>query len=383
MGLTPLQNYTLINTLISRQCMTGTRLSKRKTVATYTSHLSETECIFVLSKDNLHIAKAEIEELLHINPTGVVLQDHYYFAKVSPTVFPLIERLAYTHACFRIIEKFDAAGFDRAKKLTAQLPDIESYKVVFLQSANNVPLVTRKKSFGIIYDTFTAPKVSLNNPQKIFGVLYDNPTAPMSIWFCECIYDNDKSYMDRRAHLRPKLHPSALSPKLAKAMVNLTSVRSGVIYDPFCGTGGMLIEAMHNGLQAIGSDIDRKMIHHARINIASEIKTHPHLASVAPKIPDELFVMSALETPHCADGIVCDVPYGRNTKKVNDHAKLYYDFLMHVEKNNLCERVSICLPHFAKGRDIIAKTSFRIKHMFTFYIHRSLSREVFILERVN
>jgi len=58
-----------------------------------------------------------------------------------------------------------------------------------------------------------------------------------------------------------------LPPKLARTMVNLglgrlTSIKTQkpVLYDPFCGTGTVLIEAILRGCQVIGSDIDQEAV---------------------------------------------------------------------------------------------------------------------------
>ncbi len=44
-----------------------------------------------------------------------------------------------------------------------------------------------------------------------------------------------------------------MSPKLARCMVNLTGVKENdLVLDPFCGTGGILIEAGIMGARVIG-----------------------------------------------------------------------------------------------------------------------------------
>ena len=46
-----------------------------------------------------------------------------------------------------------------------------------------------------------------------------------------------------------------LPPKLARMMVNFTALRDGVIWDPFCGSGTILMEAGVLGFNLLGSDI--------------------------------------------------------------------------------------------------------------------------------
>ncbi len=67
----------------------------------------------------------------------------------------------------------------------------------------------------------------------------------------------------RRDYSRPvrDLHRGMMPPKLAQMMINLSGVKPGdTIYDPFCGLGTIMQEALLFGCQAVGSDIDPKAI---------------------------------------------------------------------------------------------------------------------------
>jgi len=61
---------------------------------------------------------------------------------------------------------------------------------------------------------------------------------------------------------RPFQNPKeSIPPKIARIMVNLTSLSSGSrLLDPFCGIGTILQEASILGLQVFGSDLDRKRV---------------------------------------------------------------------------------------------------------------------------
>ena len=67
--------------------------------------------------------------------------------------------------------------------------------------------------------------------------------------------DRSKPYADRRKGMLP--------PKLARMMVNLagSSETERVLYDPFCGTGTVLLEAAElGGFRLYGSDLDVKAV---------------------------------------------------------------------------------------------------------------------------
>lgn len=78
--------------------------------------------------------------------------------------------------------------------------------------------------------------------------------------------DRSKPYADRKKGM--------LSPKLARIMVNLSGKEleiinsNKVLYDPFCGTGTVLMEALLRGYRVIGSDIDQKACLGTQKNLA-------------------------------------------------------------------------------------------------------------------
>ncbi len=75
----------------------------------------------------------------------------------------------------------------------------------------------------------------------------------------------------KRDYNRPKRDSKngMLPPKLARMMVNLAQIPSnGIILDPFCGSGTILMEAIlaTNAKQIIGSDIELKQIQYSEAN---------------------------------------------------------------------------------------------------------------------
>lgn len=63
-----------------------------------------------------------------------------------------------------------------------------------------------------------------------------------------------------------------LPPKLAQIMVNLAGIpaKGAIVYDPFCGSGGVLTEAIHMGYRVIGSDISEKAIEGTKKNMEND-----------------------------------------------------------------------------------------------------------------
>lgn len=58
-----------------------------------------------------------------------------------------------------------------------------------------------------------------------------------------------------------------LPQKLARIMCNLTSLKEGLLWDPFCGSGTVLMEAAILGFDVMGTDIDLRALESANRNI--------------------------------------------------------------------------------------------------------------------
>lgn len=58
-----------------------------------------------------------------------------------------------------------------------------------------------------------------------------------------------------------------LPHKLARIMCNLAQLKEGIVWDPFCGSGTVLMEATILGLDVVGSDIDVRAIEDSEKNL--------------------------------------------------------------------------------------------------------------------
>ena len=89
----------------------------------------------------------------------------------------------------------------------------------------------------------------------------------------EVIYRRrEAKFLNREPHLRPCYRPGTMKPLLARALVNIAKVSSKKhdhLLDPFCGVGGIALEACNMGIQVTCTDIDRRMVNCAKINSVS------------------------------------------------------------------------------------------------------------------
>lgn len=97
--------------------------------------------------------------------------------------------------------------------------------------------------------------------------------AQLEIWACE--YRPGRLVAGLRiSDARMRQHggrtierPGALRPTLAAAMVDLAGQPSGILLDPCCGSGTILVEATAGGWRVAGSDIDPGAVAAAQINV--------------------------------------------------------------------------------------------------------------------
>lgn len=71
--------------------------------------------------------------------------------------------------------------------------------------------------------------------------------------------DIDKPFSDYKMGVLPQ--------KLARMMCNLTGLRDGIIWDPFCGSGTILMEASMLGFDILGSDQSDEALYNSDRNI--------------------------------------------------------------------------------------------------------------------
>ncbi len=51
-------------------------------------------------------------------------------------------------------------------------------------------------------------------------------------------------------------YPARMIPQIPRKLFSILNVRSGLLFDPYCGSGTTLVEALLNGMNAVGTDIN-------------------------------------------------------------------------------------------------------------------------------
>ena len=147
--------------------------------------------------------------------------------------------------------------------------------------------------------------------------------------------DYDKPCRDRKVGMLP--------PKLSQIMINLSQPKpEDIIVDPFCGSGGLLIEAALMGFKSQGSDLAEEMVDCSKANI-NWLSEHYDVLFA----PDILAPSDATKRTYPIKGynIVSEGYLGRNflskpTKQLVDEQigelrKLYLNFFSNLKNQAL------------------------------------------------
>ncbi len=264
----------------------------------------------------------------------------------------------------------------RSINLNKVLRESESFAVRVKRvkrHALEIDEMTLERKLGeIILKKATKAKVNLKNPDKIFtGILTDGKFI-FGVKLADIL---PKPFFERRPTKKPFFHPSAMQAKLARCMVNLAKPRVGnLVFDPFCGTGGMLVEAALIGCRVLGSDIKRRMAKGTVRNLAYfNITLEGVVVADARRLP-------MMEV----DCVVTDPPYGRSATTVKRTTRQIIEEVLTSARELLGKGRLICMAApkmLSLGRMGVA---FGYKHLESHfvYVHRSLTREIAVFEKV-
>jgi len=206
--------------------------------------------------------------------------------------------------------------------------------------------------------------VSLENP----GVLFFVFPRGSNFYFCKKLWEIDnRAYFLREVKNRPFFMPVSIHPKIARAMVNLAEVRAGdCVLDPFCGTGGILIEAGLVGANVIGNDIRKDIIAGARTNLLAYGVQKFELTC------GDVGVLS--QKLKCVDAIITDPPYGRSATTMGESCDtlLQRAFKVFSELLSTNKHLVIVLP----GQPVEQISNFQLIEVHQVYVHKSLTRYI-------
>ncbi|MDY6965748.1 MAG: methyltransferase domain-containing protein [Halobacteriota archaeon] len=210
-------------------------------------------------------------------------------------------------------------------------------------------------------------QVNLKTPGKIFRGVINGDLCVFGLLLSSV----DRGRFEARLpHLRPFFFPGVLLPRIARTLVNLSRVRSGdALFDPFCGTGGILIEGGYVGAELFGGDVQQKMVAGSRTNLM-------HYGLDA-----RLIVGDAMRVPlkdDSMDAVVIDPPYGRSAiVKARSIEELYRQTLREVHRVLKEGRRLVIVSDFSFDEQI--EEGFEIEERHSYRVHKSMTRHITVL----
>jgi tRNA (guanine10-N2)-dimethyltransferase len=340
---------------------------------------------FMLSGEHEYLPVSELKAILETEGyTYRVTEklDQVLRMEADPNCVEVLKhRAAFTRLCAlelftcqaetsSIIKALSSARLDQA------LRENESFAVrvkhVKTHSSGIDGMMLEKKLGELVLQSVPGVRVELKNPNKtLVGIL----TSEEFIFGLRLAEIPATPFVQRRPRRRPFFHPSAMQAKLARCMVNLAQPKTGdLVLDPFCGTGTTLVEAALIRCRALGLDVQRRMARGTLRNM-----THFNVK------PEGVVVADARNLPlKKVDCVVTDPPYGTSSTTLKRTTKQVTEEVLTAVFGLLKNERRVCIAAPRKLNIVQVGEALGYKHIESHfvYVHRSLTREVIVFEKV-
>ena len=341
------------------------------------------EIVLIISQEHKTLPKAEIEAVLKAENVHFDIKDHYKGVLIldvpeecSEFLKNIAKRFSYTHEVCKLLIETDKIHLNSEIKNYPWNDVItKDYAVRVKRMDKNDKFDTTKVEWGlggIINNIVEGVKVNLKDPQSFLRIIFING----KILVTERLFKVEKKHFyNLKPHKRPFFYPGSMSPKLARCMVNLTGIKEGdLVLDPFCGTGGILIEAGIMGARVVGADIDERMVEGTIKNLNyCGIKDY------------EIFQADArnIELPYQVNAIATDPPYGISASTGGEESENLYAKSLITMENLLKDEGRLCMatPHYMDIHGLVKVTNFEIIEQHQIRMHKSLTRVISLLKK--
>lgn len=346
---------------------------------------------FLLSGEHEELPFAELKALLdvyEIDINNIDIFGNYYVLEgkfTSEIIKKIIKRGGYLNEGHLILleykindsntendDKWLKDFYKKVEDLEIPLSPEDSFavRVLKIDKESTINSMDVERELGRIVKDKTDSKVKLKNPLKVVRVV----VLKDRIYLALILEKRDKEYFQKnRPHLRAYFHPGCILPKLARCLVNLSRLKKGdVLLDPFCGTGGFLIEGGFMGLKLIGSDIDDDMVNGTLLNLKSYNLTEYIISIKKWNAGDIKSFLKQLNVKY-VDGIVTDPPYGISTSAKGNIEEILNNLGDVLKKDGYLV--------FASSRKI--NLDLELMEMYKLYIHKSLTRYIHVYKKTD
>jgi tRNA (guanine10-N2)-dimethyltransferase len=324
--------------------------------------MNEERFLFELSGEHPTLPSAELRACLDMlcEPNTTQEGEGYSICSIPPSRIPwVIWRLALTHRAGRYL---GSSPFEKARGFSERL---------VLPEGTISVRVKRFRGYGSPEQANAAMRAVGKGVSKSRMVNLTDPDIKLRVILSDRLhffldeYQVDRNQYERR-HVRdrPFFSPVSLHPRYARALVNLTRVREEhSLLDPFCGTGGILLEASLVGARVIGSDISEVMIEGCRRNLE-------HFGASYERL-EVLDIEDVAEAFGEVGAVATDPPYGRSASTRKEPAKALHDRGLEAIRKVLAPggAAGIVLPYACQPR-----SGLELLESHRQRVHRSLDR---------
>ncbi|XP_019375860.1 PREDICTED: tRNA (guanine(10)-N2)-methyltransferase homolog [Gavialis gangeticus] len=241
--------------------------------------------LLLLAQEHLNFRLAEIKSLLSLcggrfsNQQEIHVNSPFWILDIpsEETTRKLMKRTVCAKSIFELWghgksaeELYTSLKNYPAERMLPYLQSNSTYKIGIHTFNKTLTQVEKIRKINALEFLPFGGKVNLKNPEHVFWILEDYgmdpnnvPEDPLHLYFGRWIADGQRelieSYSVKKRHF---IGNTSMDACLSFIMANNAKVKANdVVFDPFVGTGGLLIAAAHFGAYVCGTDIDYNTIH--------------------------------------------------------------------------------------------------------------------------
>ena len=295
--------------------------------------------IYRLAGENLELAEAELNGFLEaVNTDEEVSRDgRLAFTEPHPNQ---LKRLALTH---EVAEEIDPEEFRPESSYAVRVENMTENEIEKEEIENEIgEKLSTEDNFVDLENPDIIVKIYVNEDNRIYG---------------ELVEDIQRGLFDKRSNEnRPFSSPISMDPVLARVLVNLSGTSAGeFILDPFCGTGGILIEAGLCGIGVKGLDIQEEMVSGTEKNLENYGILNHEIRKGDISGIKEIF--------NEYHAIISDLPYGKASKETDEAVEKFLDLIEDLEEKTVFMYNEASLGGYDAD--------------FKIYVHKNLTRYIF------
>ena len=278
-------------------------------------------------------------------------------------------RLSMTHEIFEIMVAADSFDGLLEKALEIDFDKAKTFRVRTSQIGGKV--FSDRKIVDLLGGGLHEKglKVDLMNPQMPLKVLISG-----ELWVLGLMISSEvKGFEERKPHLKPFFKPGVILPRFARVFVNLVRLDRGeLLFDPFCGTGSILVEAGLCHICNIGGDIDPIMVRGYLENMQYYGLQGAGFRGWVQHMPIK----------DCSiDGIVTDTPYGKSSSTYSQSLeRLLTPFFREIHRVLKPAGYAVVVTN-REVEKLFQEIGFSLVEMHHHQVHRSMCRHIYLLRK--